>query len=109
MSRNLVICCDGTNNSLESPPTNVRHLSELADITDETRQRVFYDVGVGVEASPGMRTRVGALWSRWSGSAFGTGLVENVAQAYRELIDQYKEGDRRTALQLRAAAPGTRD
>ena len=94
MPRNLILCCDGTNNSLESPPTNVRHLRELADVADEPRQRVFYDVGVGVEADPGMRTRIGAAFSRWSGSAFGTGLVENVEQAYRELMQQYADGDR---------------
>lgn len=94
MPRNLIICCDGTNNSPKSPPTNVRHLSQLADIADVSRQRVFYDVGVGVESDPGMRTRIGAAFSRWSGSAFGTGLVENVAQAYRELIGSYAEGDR---------------
>jgi uncharacterized protein (DUF2235 family) len=93
MPRNLIVCCDGTNNSLKSPPTNVRHLSRIADIADESRQRVFYDVGVGVEADPDMRTRIGAAFSRWSGSAFGTGLVENVDQAYRELIRNYSEGD----------------
>jgi len=92
--RNLVICCDGTNNSLKSPPTNVRHLCQLADVADESRQRVFYDVGVGVDADPGMRTRIGSAFSRWSGSAFGTGLVENVTQAYYELIEHYAEGDR---------------
>ena len=72
MPRNLIISCDGTNNSLKGPPTNVCHLSKLADIADETRQRVFYDAGVGVDANPDMRTRIGAVFSRWSGSAFGT-------------------------------------
>src|SRR5437868_1899371 len=94
MPRNLVICCDGTNNSLESPPTNVRHLSVLAEITDQTRQRVFYDVGAGVHPDADVRARIGAAISRWSGSAFGTGLVENVEQAYLELMRQYAEGDR---------------
>jgi uncharacterized protein (DUF2235 family) len=94
MLRNLIICCDGTNNSLKSPPTNVCHLSKLADIADETLQRVFYDAGVGVDADPDMHTRIGAVFSRWSGSAFGTGLVGNVEDAYRELIEQYNDGDR---------------
>jgi len=94
MPRNLVICCDGTNNSLESPPTNIRHLSVLAEITDPARQRVFYDVGGALHAAAGVRARIGAAFSRWSGSAFGTGLVEDVEQAYRELIEQYSEGDR---------------
>jgi uncharacterized protein (DUF2235 family) len=94
MPRNLIICCDGTNNSLKGPPTNVCHLAKLADNADETRQRVFYDAGVGVDANPDMRTRIGAVFSRWSGSAFGTGLVDNVEQAYRELIRNYADGDR---------------
>ena len=64
MPRNLIICCDGTNNSLKGPPTNVRTLSEIADLADETRQRVFYDAGVGVDADPGMTTRIGAAISR---------------------------------------------
>jgi hypothetical protein len=38
--------------------------SQLADIADDARQRVFYDVGVGVEADSGMRTRIGAAFSR---------------------------------------------
>src|SRR5215510_12826878 len=80
--RNLVICCDGTNNSLSGPPTNICHLSRLAEISDPARQRVHYDAGVGVNASPSMRTRIGATLSKWSGSAFGTGLVENVSEAY---------------------------
>ena len=93
MPRNLIICCDGTNNSLTGPPTNVCYLSQLAEIKDETQQLVYYDAGVGVEANPTMRTRIGATWSKWSGSAFGTGLVENVSQAYLHLIRNYVAGD----------------
>jgi uncharacterized protein (DUF2235 family) len=94
MPRNIVICCDGTNNSLDGPPTNVLHLKDLAEIHDDTRQLVKYDPGVGVESDPRMHTGIGAAWSRWSGSAFGSGLVENVGQAYSLLIDQYEDGDK---------------
>ena len=93
MARNLVICCDGTNNSLSTPLTNVAHLSALADIDDVARQFVFYDAGVGVESNPGMRTKIGAVLSKWTGSAFGTGLVENVQNAYSHLVDHYADGD----------------
>jgi uncharacterized protein (DUF2235 family) len=93
MPRNLVICCDGTNNSLDSPLTNVAHLGALADIGDNSRQLTYYDAGVGVEASPKQRTRIGAAFSKWSGSAFGTGLVENVAHAYEHLVSNYTQGD----------------
>src|SRR5678815_2192858 len=94
MPRNLVICCDGTNNSLASPLTNVAHLNALADIKDVSRQLPYYDAGVGVEANPRRRTRIGAMLSKWSGSAFGTGLVENVEHAYSHLVRNYAEGDR---------------
>jgi uncharacterized protein (DUF2235 family) len=73
--------------------TNVAHLSALADIGDLSRQLAYYDAGVGVEAHPDMRTRIGAVWSRWSGAAFGTGLVANVQAAYSHLVDHYADGD----------------
>ena len=94
MSRNLVICCDGTNNSLAGVRTNIARLSDLANIGDESLQLRYYDAGVGVEADPQARTRIGAALSRWSGSAFGTGLVANVEQAYRHLVQHYAPGDR---------------
>lgn len=32
MPRNIVICCDGTNNSLVEPVTNIGHSSRLPDV-----------------------------------------------------------------------------
>lgn len=94
MPRNIVICCDGTNNSLVGPRTNIAHLHEIANINDKARQLPYYDAGVGVEANSRMLTRIGATLSRWSGSAFGSGLVENVEQAYLHLIRQFETDDR---------------
>jgi uncharacterized protein (DUF2235 family) len=94
MPKNIVICCDGTNNSRFTPTTNVGHLSKLADIGDPARQFVFYEAGVGVDADPRLRTRIGAAFSRWAGSAFGAGLVENVTQAYAQLLNHHADGDR---------------
>ena len=94
MSRNIVICCDGTNNSRFTRTTNVGHLANLADVNDSATQLVFYEPGVGVDADPKLRTRIGAMFSRWAGSAFGAGLVENVSRAYTRLMNNYSEGDR---------------
>jgi uncharacterized protein (DUF2235 family) len=94
MARNLVICCDGTNNSLSGVLTNVGRIAALADVGDKTLQLPYYDAGVGVEAKPGLHTRIGSAVSRWSGSAFGTGLVANVEQAYLHLVREYSPGDR---------------
>lgn len=88
-----MICCDGTNNSLQGTPTNVAWISKLADIRNSSVQSVFYDAGVGVERLPDMHTRIGGKISQWFGSAFGTGLIENVEQAYRHLVREYSPGD----------------
>ena len=92
MAKNVVICCDGTNNSFQRDLTNVALLSVVAE--GPPAQHVFYDVGVGVDADPGMWTRLGTTLSRWSGLAFGTGLVDNVAAAYQEIVDHFDAGDR---------------
>jgi uncharacterized protein (DUF2235 family) len=93
MAKNLVICSDGTNNSLQRDLTNVAHISRLAT-TDEREQYVYYDAGVGVDADPRVMTRIGASVSRFAGLAFGTGLVANVVDAYRAIVDHYGDGDR---------------
>jgi uncharacterized protein (DUF2235 family) len=93
MSKNLVVCCDGTNNSYQRDLTNVALVSLVA-VKSPDAQHVYYDVGVGVEARAGMFTRIGGTLSRWSGLAFGTGLVANVADAYRDIVDHYQTGDR---------------
>lgn len=92
MPKNVVICCDGTNNSFQRDLTNVALVSLVAG--GVPGQHVYYDVGVGVDADPGMWTRVGATVSRWSGLAFGTGLVDNVAAAYQEIVDRCEPDDR---------------
>lgn len=92
MARNHVICCDGTNNTLRTL-TNIGRLSKLADVGDTARQVVYYDEGVGNEADERLRTSIGRRFSRWSGSAFGTGLVKNVSQAYDHLVRNYEPGD----------------
>lgn len=92
MPRNLVICCDGTNHSLEWPASNVRRLSELADIADESKQRVYLDLRA--EAERHRRTPFDAALRRWCRGAFGAGIVTEVEHAYRELMEQYSDGDR---------------
>ena len=45
MSRNLVVCLDGTRNEPETGPTNVTRLYDIA--VKDDRQLVYYDPGVG--------------------------------------------------------------
>lgn len=91
-SRNLVICCDGTNNEFGIENTNVVRLIQSLS-RDATIQRIYYDPGVGTLPLPGPITRVGQWVSKVAGLAFGAGLIGKVERAYRFLIDNHRDGD----------------
>lgn len=97
--RQLVICCDGTNNNLTGgvDDTNVVKLAQLlAQSGPNTQQLVFYDPGVGNPAE-----LPGATWAdsihrkaqRVAGLAFGRGAYENIAECYVFLMRHYQPGD----------------
>lgn len=92
MGKNIVICCDGTNNSMEGPLTNIVRIHELTK--GVVGQVSVYDAGVGVAPKPGLKTWVAKKVSKLTGSAFGTGLVRNVEEMYREIHTLYEPGDR---------------
>lgn len=93
MSRNLVVCCDGTNNQFGPENTNVLRLVEIL-VQDPTKQLVFYDPGVGTMPEPHLLTRIGKTISGWLGLAIGTGLMRNVEEAYTFLMQNWQPGDR---------------
>lgn len=87
--RRLVMCFDGTWNSVESR-TNVSRLYEtiLEQAVDKANQLKFYDEGVGRAAeatTPWKRLKDGIL-----GGIFGDGILRNVLQAYCWLIEHYE-------------------
>ena len=97
MARQLIICCDGTNNNLTGRrnDTNVTQLCELLE--PETQdQLLYYDPGVG---NPGELP--GASWGdqlsrryeRLHGLVFGKGIYENIERAYRFIMRNWKPGD----------------
>lgn len=91
--RNVIICCDGTNNAFGECNTSVVRLVRVLE-RDPNRQIVYYDAGVGtLPARPG-QGKVSQKWSRFLGLAFGQGVSENVAEAYRYLMNIWQPGDR---------------
>ena len=92
-ARNLIVCCDGTNNQFGSENTNVVRLVQAAS-RDDALQRVYYDPGVGTFPLPGFVSRVGQRISEIAGLAFGAGLLAKVGDAYRFLMDTHQLGDR---------------
>jgi uncharacterized protein (DUF2235 family) len=93
MPKRIVICCDGTGNSFDNilEDSNVAKLYSALTVNDE--QRGYYHPGVGTLGAPASHNRVTREWSRIRGLAFGAGLLGNVGDAYRYLMDTYADGD----------------
>ena len=89
MKKRLVLCLDGTWNTLDARyPTNVVKLAEIVAVSGENvPQIVYYDEGVGTNQSLSGKTEA------ILGGAFGLGLEKNVEQAYRFLVFNYEPGD----------------
>ena len=97
MTRQLIICCDGTNNNLTggANDTNVTRLCDLL-APDELAQQLYYDPGVGNPAELPAATltdRISRRYERLHGLAFGKGVYQNIAEAYLFLMRYYQPGD----------------
>lgn len=93
MSRNLVLCCDGTSNQFAKDRTNVIKLFH-ALVKDEATQAVYYHPGIGTRAPTGIGTRTGTFLARLAGLAFGYRLQDDIVDAYTFLMNSYEDGDR---------------
>ena len=93
MPKNIVICCDGTGNEFGDNNSNVVKLYS-ALIVDGQNQIAYYHPGVGTMGSPTAHNKISKLWSKAMGLAFGAGLLANVGDAYRYLMNTYQDGDR---------------
>lgn len=97
--RQLVICCDGTNNNLTggAQDTNVVKLAQLfARSPAGPSEMLFYDPGVGNPGElPGatLLDTWGRRAQRLAGLAFGRGVYENMAECYLFLMRHYRPGD----------------
>src|SRR5215510_15095800 len=94
MSKNIVICCDGTGNEYGDANSNVIKLYHVLKLDNKQEQIAYYHPGVGTMGSKNALTATGKTWTRVRGLAFGYGLSENIADAYQFLIHNYQDGDR---------------
>jgi uncharacterized protein (DUF2235 family) len=93
--RNLVVCLDGTGNELRvSRNTNVLRLFDMLDYSSERQQISYYDPGVGTFSALGAWSPLGRTATRLAGLAFGTGLRQNLGEAYLFLVRNWQPGDR---------------
>ena len=92
MPRNLILCCDGTNNQFGPENTNVVRLVQSLN-RDPTKQWLYYDPGVGTLPEPGAFSKVQKWVSKVFGLAFGAGLSWKVGEAYTYLMETWEPGD----------------
>jgi uncharacterized protein (DUF2235 family) len=93
MSKNIVICCDGTGNQLNEEYSNVVKLYMVAEKAT-ANQVAFYDPGVGTLSDPNVLTPPSLRISKLFSLAFGFGLMQNVIEAYNYLMRYYEAGDK---------------
>src|SRR5258706_6842839 len=89
--KNIIICCDGTNNQFSGDQTNVIRTHKVAKRT--AGQVTYYDCGVGTMPEPWRSNWLSRLASLVAGLAFGQGFDDNIADAYRFLMANYETGD----------------
>jgi len=90
MSKNLIICCDGTSNEYGENNTNVVGLYQ--SLIRNQDQIAFYDPGVGTFDILGKT--VGKKFGIMLGQGFGWGLQKNIEDAYEYLMNRYSPGDK---------------
>jgi uncharacterized protein (DUF2235 family) len=95
--RQIVMCLDGTSNTLtgRQRDTNVLRIFEQIARTADPNQRLYYDPGVGSpDALPitGPGDWLARKWERTAGLAYGRGVYDNVGQAYRFLMREWRPG-----------------
>ena len=90
MSKNIILCYDGTGN--EYGPNNTNVVGVFEAILRDEGQVAFYDPGVGTFNFLG-RT-VGKKVGIWMGKAFGYGLQQNIEDGYAYLMDHFEPEDR---------------
>jgi uncharacterized protein (DUF2235 family) len=95
MTRNIVVCCDGTGNEIGENISNVLKLYRCLRKTPKTEphQLVFYDPGVGTLARPNPWRKLQQDFVMVLGLATGYGLDDNVLAAYQFLVDNFEDGD----------------
>ena len=87
MSKNIILCADGTGNKGGyTPDSNIYKLYNAIDLHHrDIKQLVFYDNGVGTQTNKYIRAIAGA---------FGFGFKQNVCDLYEYLARNYDPDDK---------------
>ncbi len=91
MSKNIVVCCDGTGNEFGACNSNVIKLCKMLVCDDS--QIAYYHPGVGTMGARSALNSIGKWWPKVIGLAFGYGISNNVADAYQFLMRTFEPDD----------------
>ena len=94
MAKNIVICCDGTGNEFGDRNSNVVKLFTVLSLEDPKAQVAYYDPGIGTMGANNALSSTAKWISKVLGLAFGYGLLDNVGDAYRFLMQNWEPDDR---------------
>src|ERR1019366_7258391 len=92
MTKNIVICCDGTANEFARDRTNVVKLYYTLR-QDPAKQVTFYLPGLGTMEPVGALTTPARKITRLLGMGVGYGLANDIREAYVFLMENFQEGD----------------
>jgi uncharacterized protein (DUF2235 family) len=89
MPRNIIVCCDGTNNEFGICNTDIVRIMQIVTHSPE-QQIVYYDPGVGTLPEAGVL----AWLKKKRELAFATDIGDKVGTAYAHLMEVWQPGDR---------------
>jgi uncharacterized protein (DUF2235 family) len=92
MTRNLILCLDGTSNQYSATNTNVIKLYAMLDRA-RNDQVSYYQPGIGTIPPPGVWGRFKSWFVTRLDLAIAWLLSQHVTDAYRFLMRYYQEGD----------------
>lgn len=70
MSKNIVLCCDGTGNGFDNPENDSNVVELYNTLAIGPKQIAYYHPGVGTMGAPNARNRLEQEWTRVKGLGF---------------------------------------
>lgn len=88
--RTVVVCLDGTGDEFDNDNSNVVHFVSCLKKHESAKQLTYYQAGIGTYGKGGLKGGVGAAMDM----AVGSGLGIHIKDAYKFLMQNYRDGDR---------------
>ncbi|KAK9781355.1 putative Tle1 phospholipase domain-containing protein [Seiridium cardinale] len=88
--RTIVICLDGTGDQFDNDNSNIVNFVSCLKKHSPTEQVTYYQSGIGTYDKGGLKNGIGAAMDM----AVGSGLGIHIKDAYKFLMQNYRDGDK---------------